>query len=79
MKVKKNKTKLFRRNKIKPNKSVTKRIKITGTGKIMRSHQLRSGHLRRNKSKRALRRHARPIEISKSGLKAIKRMLGISG
>lgn len=66
-------------NKIKPNKSVTKRIKITGTGKIMRSHQLRSGHLRRNKSKRALRRHARPIEISKTGLKAIKRMLGISG
>ncbi len=68
-----------RKNKIKPNKSVTKRIKVTGTGKIMRSHQLRSGHLRRNKSKSALRRHSRPIEISKTGLRAIKRMLGISG
>lgn len=63
--------------KIKTKKSLAKRIKITGTGKIMRSHQLRSGHLRRHKSKRALRRHARPIQINKTGLKAIKRMLGI--
>jgi len=54
-----------------------KRIKITGTGKIMRSHQLRSGHLRRHKSKKALRRHAVPIQVSKTGLKAMKSMLGI--
>lgn len=65
--------------KIKPKtkKSLLKRIKITGTGKIMRSHQLRSGHLRRNKSKGALRRHAEPILFSKTSLKAIKRMLGL--
>ena len=58
-------------------KSLMKRIKITGTGKIMRSHQLRSGHLRRNKSKSALRRHAVPIEFHKTQLKAVKRLLGI--
>ena len=61
----------------KPKKALTKRIKITGTGKIMRSHQLRSGHLRRKKSKSALRRHAKPMEISKTYLKIAKRMLGI--
>lgn len=61
----------------KTKKALMKRVKITGTGKIMRSHQLRSGHLRRNKSKSALRRHAVPIEISKTMLKAAKRMLGI--
>lgn len=63
--------------KSKTKKAFMKRVKITGSGKIMRSHQLRSGHLRRNKSKRALRRHAEPIELSKTMLKAAKKMLGI--
>lgn len=58
-------------------KALFKRVKITGTGKIMHSHQLRSGHLRRNKSKSALRRHAVPKVMSKTNLKAAKRMLGI--
>ena len=58
-------------------KALMKRVKITGTGKIMRSHQLRSGHLRRNKSKNALRRHAVPVELDKSLVKAAKQMLGI--
>jgi large subunit ribosomal protein L35 len=61
----------------KTKKALMKRVKITGTGKIMRSHQLRSGHLRRNKSKRALRRHARPIQLSKGEARQAKRMLGI--
>lgn len=61
----------------KPKKSMVKRVKVTGSGKLMRSHQLRSGHLRRNKSKSALRRHAVPIELSKGDKKLAKRMLGI--
>lgn len=61
----------------KTKKSLMKRIKITGTGKIMRSHQLRSGHLRRNKAKKTLRKHAVPIELHKSAAKAVRRMLGI--
>lgn len=63
--------------KLKTKKALLKRIKITKTGKIMRSHQLRSGHLRRHKSKAALRRHARPMELNKANKKAVKRMLGI--
>ncbi len=62
--------------KIRTNKSLLKKIKITGTGKIMRSHQLRSGHLRRNKSKSALRRHAVPVQFDKSSAKKMMRLLG---
>lgn len=61
----------------KTKKSLMKRVKITGTGKIMRSHQLRSGHLRRNKAKKTLRKHAVAIELGKSATKAARRMLGI--
>lgn len=64
------------KTKIKTKKALLKRVKVTGTGKILRSHQLRSGHLRRNKTKRALRRHARPIEVDKSMTKSFKRLLG---
>lgn len=67
----------MKKTKHKTKKALMKRVKITGTGKIMRSHQLRSGHLRRNKSKGALRRHAIPVEISKTMTKYVKRMLGI--
>lgn len=63
--------------KLKTKKALLKRIKITKGGKIMRSHQLRSGHLRRHKSKSALRRHARPIQLNKANLKSFKKMLGI--
>ncbi|MBI2021738.1 50S ribosomal protein L35 [Candidatus Daviesbacteria bacterium] len=69
--------KKLKKIKHKTKKALIKRIKITGTGKIMRSHQLRSGHLRRNKSKRTLRRHAKATPVSKTALKSIKRMLGI--
>lgn len=62
--------------KVKTKKSLAKKIKITKTGKILRSHQLRSGHLRRNKSKSALRRHKKPLRFDKSLEKTIKRMLG---
>lgn len=63
--------------KIKTTKSVVKRFKISGTGKIMRSHQLRANHLRRHKSKSALRRHAVPMVVAKGDAKALRRMLGI--
>lgn len=61
----------------KTKKSLMKRVKITGTGKIMRSHQLRSGHLRRNKAKKTLRKHAVAIQLDPGSVKAARRMLGI--
>lgn len=67
----------MKKTKHKTKKALMKRVKVTGTGKIMRSHQLRSGHLRRNKAKKTLRKHAVPIEFDKSATKAAKRMLGI--
>lgn len=57
-------------------KILSKKVKITGGGKIMRSHQLRSGHLRRHKSKEALRRHALPVAIHKTLTQSFKRLLG---
>lgn len=62
--------------KLKTKKILTKKVKITGSGKIMRSHQLRSGHLRRHKSKQALRRHKVPIALTKTLEKTFRRMLG---
>lgn len=64
------------KTKVKTKKALLKRIKISGSGKIMRSHQFRSGHLRRHKSKSALRRHHVPVRMSKTIEKSVKRMLG---
>lgn len=63
--------------KLKTKKSLLKKVKVTKSGKIMRSHQLRSGHLRRNKSKRTLRRHAQPVRMSKTIEKKMRRLLAI--
>lgn len=62
--------------KFKVKKSLFKKIKITGTGKIMRSHQLKSGTLRQHKSKEALRRYRIPVQVSKTMERTFKRMLG---
>lgn len=62
--------------KVKTKKTLVKKIKITGTGKIMRSHQFRSGHLRQNKSKRALRKHHEPMLMHKTVLKTMRVLLG---
>lgn len=68
----------IKKYKLKTKKSAQKRFKITKTGKILRSNQLRTAHLRRKKSKSALRRHARVVEVNKAGLRQVKRMLGLS-
>lgn len=68
---------MAKKNKLKTKKVLAKKIKITGSGKILRSHQLRSGHLRRHKSKSALRRHQRPIEMSKTVEKTVRKLLGV--
>lgn len=62
---------------MKTKKALLKRIKITGTGKILRRHQLGVGHLKRKKSKGALLRAKRPMQFSKGDEKRLKRMLGL--
>lgn len=56
-------------------KSVSKRFKVTKTGKVLRGHQY-TGHLMRKKSKRTQRRQK--VENRQAGkfAKKIKQMLG---
>ncbi|HSW90283.1 MAG TPA: 50S ribosomal protein L35 [Patescibacteria group bacterium] len=61
----------------KARKIVQKRFKITATGKVMRRHQ-NSRHLRMNKSKKAIRRYAVPVQVKGKFAKKIKQMLGLA-
>ena len=56
-------------------KSVSKRFKITKTGKVMFSHQQR-GHLQRKKSNRRIRSLKEPGELKGEFANKIKQMLG---
>ena len=61
----------------KTKKSIMKRVKITGTNKILRRHQLGAGHLKRNKSKSALNRETKSVEFFKGESKSFRKALGI--
>lgn len=57
-------------------KSVSKRFKITKTGKVMFAHHY-SGHLKLHKSKSRLRRQKEPGMMEGEFAKKIKQMLGV--
>jgi large subunit ribosomal protein L35 len=60
--------------KIKTHKATAKRLKVTGTGKIMRLRARRS-HLRRRRAKRVRRTFDRSIEVESAGAqRRIKRL-----
>jgi len=61
----------------KTRKGVAKRFKITGTGKVLRRSQ-NMRHLRRKKSKKAIRSYRIPTEVTGKWAKKIKRMLGLA-
>jgi len=66
----------MRKIKQKSRQIVRKRFKITGTGKVLRrTPNMR--HLRRKKSKRAIRRYRKYVEVKGVMAKKIKKMLGI--
>lgn len=56
-------------------KSVSKRFKVTKTGKVLYSHQYQ-GHLRIKKSARRKRRQAEPGVLGGVFAKKVKKMLG---
>jgi len=62
--------------KMKTHKATAKRFKITGSGKLRRRKQ-RRGHLRRKKSKRALRALNKDQPVAKADRKRIRRLLGL--
>ncbi len=62
--------------KTKTRQIVTKRFKVTATGKILRrTPEMR--HLRHNKTKKQIRRYRHYIEVTGAMAKKIRRMLGI--
>lgn len=63
--------------KLKTKKSFLKRIKITAKNKIMRRHQLGSGHLKRNKSKGALNQQIKGFEYFKGESKTLRKSIGL--
>lgn len=68
---------MARTYKQKTRKAAAKRFKVTATGKVLRRSQ-NMRHLRRKKSKSAIRRAAVPQEVKGKFAKKIKRMLGIA-
>lgn len=67
----------MKRYKQKSRKGVTRRFKITASGKVMRRKQ-NMRHLRRNKSKKAIRASRVPVEVQGKWARKIKRMLGLA-
>ena len=64
--------------KYKPNKSVAKRFRATGTGKLKRQHTLQS-HLRSARDAKKKRHLGRPAIVSESHAGNMREMMGISG
>jgi large subunit ribosomal protein L35 len=62
--------------KMKTHKVTAKRFKITGSGKLRRLRQGRS-HLRRKKSKRALRAMDKVLPVDRADRKRVRRLLGL--
>lgn len=59
----------------KTRKGVAKRFKITASGKVLRRAQ-NMRHLRRKKSKKAIRAYKIPIQVKGKWATKIKKMLG---
>lgn len=64
------------KNKVKTRQIVTKRFKVTSTGKIMRRTPTMR-HLRRRKTKKQIRRYRHYVEVKGIFAKKIRRMLGM--
>lgn len=77
MTTKRSKPAVQTKNKVKTRKIVSKRFKITGTGKVLRrTPNMR--HLRRKKSAKQMRRYRKYVQVTGIMAKKIKRMLGLA-
>jgi ribosomal protein L35 len=63
------------KTKLKPKHSVSKRFKVTKTGKVMFAHQYGS-HKKLHKSKSRIRRQKEPGQLTGEFAKKIKKLLG---
>lgn len=64
----------MKKNKIKTRKSVSKRFKVTRTGKVIR-RGAQNRHLKANRTKRNARRGKVPKQVTTKMAKKIKKML----
>ncbi len=62
------------KQKLKTHTAMAKRVKITGSGKILR-RKVASSHLRRNKSSHAIRSMDKKFPLATSDTRRIKRLL----
>ena len=62
--------------KMKTNKAVAKRIKVTATGKLRRRRPL-AGHLKPRKSQKRIRAFRKDRPVSKGFSKRAKKLLGL--
>ncbi len=67
----------MKKYKQKTRKSAAARFKVTGTGKLMRRKQ-NSRHLRRKKSRKAIRQYRLLAEVTGKRAKKIKQMMGLA-
>lgn len=65
---------VVKKQKLKTHKGAKKRFKITGTGKIMMAHGMKS-HFRRRKAPRVKRQFDRMQQVDDTVVDRIKRML----
>ncbi|HEX7737235.1 MAG TPA: 50S ribosomal protein L35 [Ktedonobacteraceae bacterium] len=65
------------KQKLKTHTAMAKRVKITGSGKIMR-RKVASSHLRRNKSPNSIRSMDKRFELATSDTRRMKRLLPYS-
>ncbi|MEK7521403.1 MAG: bL35 family ribosomal protein [Patescibacteria group bacterium] len=66
----------MKKTKFKPKHSVSRRVKITGTGKVLRGRSF-GRHLKANKKKKNSRVYKKTVEANKVLTKKIKKALGI--
>jgi large subunit ribosomal protein L35 len=62
--------------KLKPHKGLLKRVKVTATGKIIR-RQANKGHLMITKNGARRRRLGRTVNVDKTNMKTMRRMLAL--
>jgi large subunit ribosomal protein L35 len=62
--------------KMKTNKAVAGRVKVTARGKLRR-HVAGAGHLKSRKTNKQLRRFRKPRSLSKGFAKQAKKLMGI--
>ena len=62
--------------KVKTNKALRKRLKVTARGKLMR-HRAGAGHLKSRKSPKRIRRFRKETAVSSSFARQAKRLMGL--